>query len=97
MYGLQDDSSEDEGMDDEAMARLEGGLAAAVQAAAASKPNSKERKQQMLNFKLRCAVALSCPMAEMMQIAPILVGMWHSCLYHAPTASPVLQKCCMAA
>ena len=44
-------------MDDEAMARLEGGLAAAVQAAAASKPNSKERKHQMLNFKLRCAMA----------------------------------------
>ena len=69
MYGLQDDSSEDEGMDDEAMARLEGGLAAAVQAAAASKPNSKERKQQMLNFKLRCVAALSSPVAEVTHCA----------------------------
>ena len=69
MYGVQDDSSEDEGMDDEAMARLEGGLAAAVQAAAASKPNSKERKQQMLNFKLRRVLALSSPVAAMMQTA----------------------------
>lgn len=46
-------------MDDEAMARLEGGLAAAVQAAAASKPNSKERKQQLLNFKFRCVIAFA--------------------------------------
>lgn len=43
-------------MDDEAMARLEGGLAAAVKAAAASKPNTKERKQQLLNFKFRYAM-----------------------------------------
>lgn len=40
-------------MDDEAMAALEGGLAAAVKAATAGKPNSKERRQQMLNFKFR--------------------------------------------
>jgi hypothetical protein len=84
-------------MDDEAMARLEGGLAAAVQAAAASKPNSKERKQQMLNFKLRCAVGLSHPVAEVMRTAPLSVGLWRSCLFRAPTPSHVLQDCCMAA
>lgn len=50
------DSEEDgEGLDDEAMERLNGGLAAAVRAASQSKPNSSERRQQMLNFKLRCA------------------------------------------
>jgi DNA polymerase phi len=69
LSALQGDSSEDEGMDDEAMARLEGGLAAAVQAAAASKPNSKERKQQMLNFKLRCA-AYHCRHTSRLVLAP---------------------------
>ncbi len=42
-------------MDDEAMMRLEGGLAAAVRAASASKPNSQQRRQQLLNFKFRRA------------------------------------------
>ncbi len=37
------------------MERLNGGLAAAVRAASQLKPNSSERRQQMLNFKLRCA------------------------------------------
>lgn len=49
--------SDGEGLDDDAMERLDGGLAAAVRAASQSKPSSVERRQQMLNFKLR-AVAL---------------------------------------
>ncbi len=50
-----DSEGEGEGMDDDAMERLNGGLAAAVRAASQSKPNSSERRQQMLNFKLRRA------------------------------------------
>ena len=54
-------------MDDEAMLQMDEGLAAAVRAASDSKPNSKDRRQQLLNFKYRLVTALSSSPCAMTQ------------------------------
>ena len=84
--GVDDDNDgEDEQPSDEAMFRMDAMVAAVLQKGAAGRPNARESREHLRNFKFRCRIRVSSVCAVMI---------WFEVCFHPQAAWLLVCQLC---